>query len=155
MDAKVKTLVKSKPHAFTNLMNWCKKNYPDIDHTKLLRKGVFPYSYITSPDVLMERQLPGIEHFTDDLVKDPNNPNVKSGKCNFDDYKYAQEMWDLFSCKTLRDYHDLYLSTDVLLLADVFVDFRNMCLETYKLDPLHYYGAPLFAWDAMLKNTGV
>jgi hypothetical protein len=50
---------------------------------------------------------------------------------------------------------DLYLSTDVLLLADVFVDFHNMCLETYKLDPLHYYGVPSFAWNAMLKHTNI
>ena len=53
------------------------------------------------------------------------------------------------------DYHDLYLKTDVLLLADVFENFRNVCHRTYKLDPAWYYSAPGLAWDAMLRKTGV
>ena len=57
--------------------------------------------------------------------------------------------------KTLQDYHDLYNVTDVLLLADVFENFRNICLDNYKLDPAHYFTAPGLAWDACLKITGV
>ena len=56
--------------------------------------------------------------------------------------------------KTLRDYHDLYLETDVLLLADVFENFRKTCLENYKLDPAHYVSAPGLSWDAFLKKSG-
>ena len=59
----------------------------------------------------------------------------------------------LSNCKTLGDYHDLYLKTDVVLLADVFKTFRQTCMKTYKLDPLHYYTAPGFSWDALLKYT--
>ena len=57
--------------------------------------------------------------------------------------------------KTLQDYHDLYNVTDVLLLADVFENFRNVCMENYKLDPAHYFTAPGLAWDACLKITDV
>ena len=57
--------------------------------------------------------------------------------------------------RSLRDYHDLYLKTDVLLLADVFEEFRNVCLRHYKLDPAWYYTSPGLAWDACLKMTRV
>ncbi len=55
--------------------------------------------------------------------------------------------------KTMRDYHDLYLRTDVLLLADIMTEFRRVCKKVYELDALHYYTAPGLAWDAMLKIT--
>ena len=55
----------------------------------------------------------------------------------------------------MGEYHDLYLKTDVLLLADVFENFRKLCLEYYKLDPCHYFSSPGLAWDAMLKMTGI
>ena len=57
--------------------------------------------------------------------------------------------------KPFRDYHDLYLKTDVLLLADVFENFRGVCMSNYKLDPAWYYTAPGLAWDATLKITKV
>ena len=56
---------------------------------------------------------------------------------------------------TFGDYHDVYLTTDVLLLADVFETFRDMCLENYRLDPAHFYTAPGLAWQAALKYTGI
>jgi hypothetical protein len=56
--------------------------------------------------------------------------------------------------KTMRDYHDLYLETDVLLLADVFENSRRTCLESYELDPAHYVSAPSLSWDAFLKKSG-
>ena len=52
-------------------------------------------------------------------------------------------------------YHDLYLKSDVLLLADVFQNFRNACLTYYGLDPPHYVTSPGLSWDAMLKMTGI
>ena len=57
--------------------------------------------------------------------------------------------------KTMKDYHDLYLELDVLLLADVFENFREVCLDNYKLDPAWYLTAPGLSWDAMLKSTGI
>ena len=72
-----------------------------------------------------------------------------------EDYAHAQKVWDVFHCNTFGEYHDPYLKTDVLLLADVFENFRNVCLTTYELDPSHYYTAPGLSWDAMLKHTQV
>ena len=63
------------------------------------------------------------------------------------DYEYAQQVWRNIITpegdkSTLGDYHDVYLTTDILLLADVFKNFRYTCLEHYELDPAHFYTAP-------------
>ena len=69
------------------------------------------------------------------------------------DYEHAQQVWNTMEKKTLGCYHDTYLKTDVLLLADVFETFRNMCLKKYKLVPAHFYTAPVLAWQALLKTA--
>ena len=71
------------------------------------------------------------------------------------DYERALGVWKSFDIQDMGEYHDLYLITDVLLLADVFENFRSCCINSYKLDPVHYYTLPGFAWDAMLKMTNV
>ena len=71
------------------------------------------------------------------------------------DYKHAQEVWDTFDCRNIGDYHDIYLRTDVLLLADVFENFRRTAMATYGLDPAHYYTLPGYSWEALLKFTRV
>lgn len=68
-------------------------------------------------------------------------------------YQYAQKVWGTFNLKTMGEYHDLYLKSDVLFLADVFENFRKTCLQYYKLDPCHYFTSPGLRWDAMLKMT--
>jgi len=72
-----------------------------------------------------------------------------------EDYTHVQNVLNSFKCKTFRDYHDLYNVSDVLLLADIFENFRSVCLQTYKLDPGWYYTSPSLSWDAMLKMTKV
>ena len=72
-----------------------------------------------------------------------------------DEHSLARNVFDAFEMKTLLDYHDLYLMTDIFLLIDVMVSFRKMCLDFYKIDPLHLYIAPGFAWQAALRMTGV
>ena len=57
--------------------------------------------------------------------------------------------------KTFKEYHELYNVTDVLLLADVFENFRDICLKNYGLDPVYYFTAPGLAWDACLKLTDI
>ena len=61
----------------------------------------------------------------------------------------------MFGCETLGDYHDLYVKTDVALHADVFENFRDVCMEKYNLDPAHYYTSPGLSWDALLKKTKI
>ena len=70
-------------------------------------------------------------------------------------YEHAQAVWEVFGCETMGDYHDLYVKTDVALLADVFENFRNLCQEQYGLDPAQYYTSPGLSWDALLKKTEV
>ena len=72
-----------------------------------------------------------------------------------EDYEHAQKAWKELKMKMMGDYHDLYLKTDLLLLADVFEEFRNVCHKNYGLDPAWYYMAPGMAWDARLKVTNV
>ena len=109
------------------------------------KKGVYPYDYVTDLSTLAETQLPLKEEFYSKL----NDENISE-----DDYKHAIKVWNTFDCKTIRDYHDLYLKSDVLLLADVFENFRKTCMKHYQLDPAHYYTSPGLAWDACLKTTG-
>ena len=111
----------------------------------LSRKGVYPYDYISSLAKLSEKCLPPKSEFYSKLYDEDISD---------EDYQHALKVWKTFGCKTLRDYHDLYLKSDVLLLADVFEKFRLTCLKHYKLDPAHYYTAPGLAWDACLKLTG-
>ncbi len=124
-----------------------KKKHDRIKSLELLkRKGVFPYEYMTDFSKLSETSLPPKEAFYSQL-----NESGISDK----DYDHAKKVWSTFNCKTMRDYHDLYLKTDVLLLADVMTEFRKTCKKTYGLDALHYYTSPGLAWDAMLKYTEI
>ena len=139
----------------TSLANLVKNLQPDdFYNTKeifrenvdlLTRKGVYPYDYVSSIEELSETQLPPKEEFYSKL----NDECISD-----DDYQHAINVRNTFKCKTIRDYHDLYLKSDVLLLADVFENFRKTCLYHYNLDPAHYYTSPGLAWDACLKETG-
>ena len=72
-----------------------------------------------------------------------------------DNYQHAQKVWQEFGIRNLGDNHDLYLRTDMVLLANVYEAFRDTCLEHYKLDPAHFYTSPGLAWKACLKCTGI
>ena len=137
--------------SLANLVSNLKKE--DFHNTKhvmknidlLTRKGVYPYDYVTGLDKLLETRLPPKEAFYSRL----NNEDISD-----EDYQHAVNVWNTFGCRTIGDYHNLYLKTDVLLLADVFENFRKNCLKYYYLDPAHYYTSPGLAWDACLKETG-
>ena len=111
----------------------------------IVRKGVYPYDYMDSFNKFNEK-LPPKEEFHSTL----NNENISD-----EDYQHAQHVWNTFSLKNMGEYHNLYLTSDVLLLADVFENFRKTCLEYYKLDPCHYFTSPGLSWDAMLKMTNI
>ena len=75
-----------------------------------------------------EKGLPSIENFYSKLTcEDITNS----------DYNHAKKVWEEFKCETMGDYHDLYLKSDVLILADVFENFRKTGKEYYNLDPAH------------------
>ena len=112
----------------------------------LKQKGVYPYDYMDSFDRFNETELPSRKDFYSIL----NDTNVSENE-----YNHAQEVWNAFKIRNLGEYHDLYLKTDVLLLADVFQNFRESCLNYYKLDPCHYMTSPGLSWDAMLKMTKI
>ena len=127
---------------YPNLQRHFKGNQLEL----VKRKGVYPYDYMNCFEKLSETCLPPIECWYSRL----NDANISEN-----DFEHANRVWDTFQMKTMRDYHDLYLKTDVLLLADVFESFRNICLQHYKLDPAWYFTAPGLAWDACLKMTQV
>ena len=66
-----------------------------------------------------------------------------------------KKVWEIFGIRNLGEYHNLYVQTDTLLLADIFENFRNMCLNTYELDPVYFVSSPGLAWQACLKKAGV
>ncbi|XP_015125084.1 uncharacterized protein LOC107046880, partial [Diachasma alloeum] len=123
------------------------RRYYNNDEEKfslLMRKGVFPYEYVNSWERLEELNLPEKDYFHSTL----KNQGIS-------DEDYAHQVWMTFKLSTLGEYSDLYLQTDVLLLVDIFENFRKSCTSVYQLDPLHYYTAPGLAFDAMLKCTNV
>lgn len=124
-----------------------RKHFPDPEEFNLIkRKGVFPYEYVTSLTKLNENNIPSIDSFYSKL-------NDK--ECSEEDYLHAQKVWKKFNCNSIRDYMQLYLKTDVLLLTDVFENFRKVCRKIYNLDAPHYYTTPGLSWDAMLKYTKI
>ena len=109
----------------------------------LFRKGVYLYEYMDSWEKIDENTLPPKKYFYRNL-----NLEDISDK----DYTHAQKVWDVFKIKNLGEYHDLYVKSDTLLLADVFENFRNMCLSIHELDPIYFVFAPGLVWQAFLKK---
>jgi hypothetical protein len=148
LESLVEALAKSDEKEFKVLKEHVRSLLPRNKVTKgfqlLLRKGVFPHSYIDSVERLKETCLPPIEAFHNDLKNMP---------CSPDDYEHAQTVWKFFRHKTLKDYHDLYLNCDTAQLADVMENFIKMCLDVYDIEPCCKIGAPGLFWDAMLKKT--
>lgn len=137
---KVEDVVKNINNKFPNFL----QHFAEL--TLLTQKGVYPYDFMDSFEKFEQTSFPSIEDCFNTLQNE---------KMEEDDYNRAQNVWKSFNIKNMGEYHDLYLKTDVLLLADVFENFRVSCLKSYKLDPVHYYTLPGLAWDAMLLMTGV
>ena len=114
-----------------------------IINVLLLRKGVYPYEYIDSWEKFNEISLPPKEAFCSEL----NLEDIKD-----EDYEHAQKVWEVFEIKNLGEYQDLYVQCDTLLLADIFENFMDKCIEIHELDPAHFLAAPRLAWKACLKK---
>ena len=103
----------------------------------LCRKGVYPYEYMDSFTRFNETKLPEKEKYYSIL----RNEGITD-----EEYNFTKEMWTRFKLKNLGQLHDIYMNTDVMLLADVFESFRKTSLEKYKLDPAHFLTAPRMSW---------
>ena len=138
LDSLVKNLVKEKLHNVRREFG----GKTDL----IARKGVYPYDYMDSLLKFSEEKLSPKKNFFNRL----NETHISD-----EDFDHAQNVWEKFGLKNMGEYHDLYLKSEVLLLADLFEEFRSVCLENYQLDPAWYYTSPGLAWDAALKKRGV
>ena len=133
---------------FPNTWSFFKEEYghlPDETFELLTQKGIYPYSYMDSFEKFNENCIPPqheYKHMDGEIISDT-------------EYMMAQKIWSQFQLKSLGELHDLYVSTDTNLLADVFNGFRNTSMNTYSLDPAHYVSAPSLSWSAALKMTKV
>ena len=113
LDSLIENLKKDGEDKFVHT----RRHYKDpAERALILRKGIFPYEYMNSRDKFQDTQLPPIKCFSSKLT---------DSECSEEDYKHAQSVWETFRIKNMQGYHDLYLKSDVLLLADVFENFRN------------------------------
>ena len=112
----------------------------------MLRKGVYPYEYMDNWERFNETSLPSKESFYSNL----NMEDIDDI-----DYRHGNNVFNKFKLNNLGDYHDLYVQSDTLLLADVFENFRDMCLKEYELDLAHFLSLPGLEWQACLKKTNI
>ena len=145
MSQSLESLAKTLKAEDFSLLRQHSSSVPNQVFKKLTKKGFFPNSFLDSFQKFDEPLPP--------LGIDWKNTLTGTVDITPDQYNEAASINDAFACKNLGDYHDLYLQTDVFLLADIFEKFRKVCLKVYKLDPAHFYSAPNLSWDAMLIST--
>ena len=126
---------------FVNTYNFCDNNLNKF--ILLLRKGVYPYEYMDYWESFDETSLPDKESFYSSLDME----NIEDI-----DYRHGNNVFKKLKLKNLREYHNLYVQSDTLLLADVFENFRNMCIKVHELDPAHFLSLPGLAWQVCLKK---
>ena len=141
LNASLDRLVNTLP---ADAFKFTSKFSPSPDLAK--QKQVYPYEYMTDRSKFDEQRLPPKEKFYSALSE---------SDITDEEYERALQAWDAFCCKNLQDYHNAYLQSDVLLLADVFEHFRSVCAKNYGLDPTHFYTTPGLSFQACLKMTGV
>ena len=109
----------------------------------MLRKGVYPYEYMDTWEKFDETSLPDEKSFYSSLAME-----------NISDigYRHGNNVFQKFKLNNLGEYHDLFVQSDTLLLADVFESFRKTCIEVYELDPANFLSVPGLAWQACLKK---
>ena len=129
---------------FANIYEFCNEGINKS--ILLLRKGVYPYEYMDNWERFDETSLPDKEAFYSSL----NMEDITDV-----DHRHAKRVFKNLNNKNLGDYHDLCVQSDTLLLADVFENFRNKCIEIHELDPVHFLSASGLVWQACLKKTEV
>jgi hypothetical protein len=145
LDTLVKNLKTKNLDKFEKF-NSLKQHLNEEELELICQKGFYPYEYIDDPEKLKETGLPPRKAFYSKL---------RLSGISKKEYKHAQNIYNKFKCYTFQDYHNLYLTSDVLLLSDVFEHFRKTSIEHYKLDPANFITAAGYAWSCMLLKTGV
>ena len=110
----------------------------------MTKKGALPYEYI-SPEHYAETQLPMREKF----ISKTTGKSITLAK-----YEELKQIWKSFDCQNLGEFLEIYLESDVLMLADIFENFRNNCLTFYHLDPANFVSGPYLSYQAMLLKYG-
>src|SRR6266516_3407872 len=147
LDALVSNLKRDLEKDGVNRFAHTHRHYPDDgSFSRVIRKGVYPYEHMDDEEKFKETSLPSIDKFFSKLYDETISE---------EEYGRAQDVWDHFKVQNMHEYHDLYLKTDTLLLADVFENFRQVSVANYDLDPCHYFTAPGLSLSACLKHTGV
>ena len=129
---------------FKNTYSFCNNDLNKC--VLLLRKVVYPYEYADTREIFSEISLPRKEDFYSNL----NMEGISDI-----DYRHANNVFKVLKLENLGDYHDLYVQSNTLLLADVFNNFRDMCLKEYELDPAHFLSLPGLAWQVYLNKTNI
>ena len=112
----------------------------------LLRKGIYPCEYMDSWERFEEVLVPDKKHFYSELTMEGIIDS---------EHRHAKRVFRSFGNKNLGNYHDLYVKSYTLLLADVFENFRDQCIEIYDPYSAHFLRAPGPAWQASLQISGV
>ena len=147
MNASLDSLVKNlKGSGAENFVHLNREFDSPAARELLTKKGSYPYDYMNSFEHFKETQLPPQAAFYSKL---------KEQELSDEDYEHAMAIWSSFGLRSMGQYHDLYLKTDVVLLSDVFENFRSTCLSNYELDPAHYFTAPGLSWDACRRQSNV
>ena len=127
-------------------LRYTSKEFTGKKLSLMSQKGVYPYDFMNSFEKFDQMELPTKDQFYSIL----NDQHITN-----DEYNHAKKACKAFNIETMGEYHDMYLKSDVLLLADVFESFRKTCLQYYKLDPCHYFTSLGLSWDLMLKMTDI
>ena len=144
LNASLDKLVQNLPAGQFTLLEQHFEMWPESSVNMLKQKGSFPYCYIDNFEKLEETQLPPRELWTNSLQQ-------YAVTVTEEEYERAIEVFNLFACQNIGEYYNLYLKTDVFLLAAVVLCFQKVCYETYGLDCCQYYTASNLSGDAMLK----
>ena len=127
-------------------LKYTSQEFQDDKLSLMSKKGIYPYDFLDSFDKFNEPNLPKKEEFYSILIDE---------SITDEQYKHAKNVWNTFNLKTMGEYHDLYLKSGILVLADVFENFRKTCLQYYKLDPAHYFSSPGLSFFACLYCSSV
>ena len=127
---------------FANIYEFCNKDINKF--ILLLRKSFYPYEYMDSRERLDETSLPDKEAFYSSL----NMEDITDV-----DHRHSKRVFKKINNKNLGNYHDLYVQSDTLLLADVLENFRNKCTEIYELDPANFFICTWISMASLVKEN--